>query len=260
VRTREELQLALPGLPILSVIPRSRAARGNGGSRINVVEGESPSAEAYRQLRTNLSFARPGLPQQVIVLTSPTPGDGKSMTSTNLAATLAQQGGRCLLIDADMRRGALNEAFEVRRDPGLSQVLASQVPFRDAVHTVQLTELRASFDFLTGGVHPPNPAELLGSSRFKELIASCRESYDTVIIDAPPLNLVTDASVMGAAADGVLVVVRAGITRGDALDFAMDQLESVRAPLLGVILNDVNPRSEGYYGKYAGYYGRGQGA
>jgi capsular exopolysaccharide synthesis family protein len=258
VRTREELQLTLPGLPILSVIPRARNARVNGVSRINVVDGESPSAEAYRQLRTNLSFARPGMPQQVLVLTSPTPGDGKSMTSANLAATLAQQGARCLLVDADMRRGALNEIFELARDPGLSQVLVNQVSFSEAVHTVELQGLRATLDFLPGGVHPPNPAELLGSGRFKELVESCRKTYDAIIIDAPPLNLVTDASVMGAGADGVLVVVRAGVTRGDALDFAMDQLEAVRAPLLGVVLNDVNLKSEGYYGKYAGYYGREQ--
>jgi tyrosine-protein kinase Etk/Wzc len=258
VRTREELQLTLPGLPILSVIPRARSVRVNGVSRINVVDGDSPSAEAYRQLRTNLSFARPGMPQQVLVLTSPTPGDGKSMTATNLAATLAQQGARCLLIDGDMRRGSLNETFELPRAPGLSQVLVNQVSLAEAVHTVELPGLRARVDFLPGGVHPPNPAELLGSARFKDLVESSRATYDAIIIDAPPLNLVTDASVMGAAADGVLIVVRAGVTRGDALDFAMDQLEAVRAPLLGVVLNDVNPRSEGYYGKYAGYYGREQ--
>ena len=258
VRTREELQTALPGLPILSVIPRARGARANGGSRISVVDGETPSAEAYRQLRTNLSFARPGMPQQVIVMTSPTPGDGKSMTSTNLAATLAQQGSRCILIDADMRRGALNEAFGVARDPGLSQVLVNQVALDAAIHTVDLPGRHATLDFLPGGVHPPNPAELIGSARFTELIERCREKYDAVIIDAPPLNLVTDASLMGASADGVLVVVRAGVTRGDSLNFAIDQLEAVRAPLLGVVLNDVNLRSEGYYGKYEGYYGREQ--
>ncbi|HEX2167133.1 MAG TPA: hypothetical protein VHG09_07825 [Longimicrobiales bacterium] len=86
----------------------------------------------------------------------------------------------------------------------------------------------------------------------------CRDAYDVVILDAPPLNLVTDASLMGTIADGVLVVVRSGVTRGDALSFAMDQLEAVRAPVLGLVLNDVNLRSEGYYGKYAGYYGREQ--
>ena len=259
VRTREELQLTLPGLPVLSVIPRARGgARVNGVSRVAVVDGESPSAEAYRQLRTNLSFARPGVPQQVLLLTSPTPGDGKSMTSTNLAATLAQQGSRCILIDADMRRGGLDEVFEVRRDPGLSQLLANQVTFEDAVRTIEIAGRRSSLDFIPGGVHPPNPAELLGSSRFKELVESCREKYDVVVIDAPPLNLVTDASLMSANADGVLVVVRSGVTRGDALEYAIDQLEAVRAPLLGVVLNDVNLRSEGYYGKYAGYYGREQ--
>ncbi|MBR9991062.1 MAG: polysaccharide biosynthesis tyrosine autokinase [Gemmatimonadetes bacterium] len=258
VRTREELQQTQPGLPILSVIPRARTARANGVSRVGVVEGESASAEAYRQLRTNLTFARPDMPQQVLVMTSPTPGDGKSMTSTNLAATLAQQGARCILIDADMRRGALHEAFDLPRDPGLSQVLARQTTLEQAVRTVELPERVARMDFLAGGVHPPNPAELLGSARLKELVQQCRERYDVVILDAPPLNLVTDASLMGTVSDGVLVVVRSGVTRGDALAFAMDQLEAVRAPVLGMILNDVNLKSEGYYGKYSGYYGREQ--
>ena len=258
VRTREELQQTQPGMPILSVIPRARTTRVNGPSRIAVVEGESPSAEAYRQLRTNLSFARPGMPQQVLVMTSPTPGDGKSMTSTNLAATLAQQGARCILIDADMRRGLLHEAFDLPRDPGLSQVLARQTTLDDAVHTVELPGLDTRMAFMAGGIHPPNPAELLGSARLKELVQQCRDRYDVVILDAPPLNLVTDASLMGTIADGVLVVVRSGVTRGDALAYAMDQLEAVRAPVLGMILNDVNLKSEGYYGKYAGYYGREQ--
>ncbi|HEX6308925.1 MAG TPA: polysaccharide biosynthesis tyrosine autokinase [Longimicrobiales bacterium] len=258
VRTREELQLTLPGLPILSVIPRARPARTNGVRRVSVVEGESPSAEAYRQLRTNLAFARPGRPQQVIVLTSPTPGDGKSMTSTNLAATLAQQGSRCILIDADMRRGSLNDVFGMPRDPGLSQVLAQQSSLEEAIRSVQLPELGARLDFLSGGVHPPNPAELLASDRMKALLEECRSRYDSVIIDAPPLNLVTDASLIGALSDGVLVVVRAGVTRGDAVEFAMDQLEAVHAPVIGVVLNDVNLKAEGYYGKYAGYYGREQ--
>lgn len=258
VRTREELQQTQPHLPILSVIPRAHTGRTNGASRITVVQGESPSAEAYRQLRTNLSFARPDMPQQVLVMTSPTPGDGKSMTSTNLAATLAQQGASVILIDADMRRGLLHDAFDLPRDPGLSQVLTRQSTLEDAVRTVELADLDARMDFMPGGIHPPNPAELLGSARLKELIQQCRDAYDVVILDAPPLNLVTDASLMGSIADGVLVVVRSGVTRGDALAFAMDQLEAVRAPVLGMVLNDVNLRSEGYYGKYSGYYGREQ--
>src|SRR5690606_36245656 len=217
---REELQYRMPGLPILSVIPRAPASRRNGVQVVDMVDHESPSAEAYRQLRTNLAFARPDRPQRVIVMTSPTPGDGKSMTSVNLAATLAQQGARCLLIDADMRRGALNEALGVPRDPGLSQVLAKQTTFADAVRSLELPGVLASLDFLSGGVHPPNPAELLGSTRLKELIELCRTKYDSVIIDAPPLNLVTDASLIGTVSDGVLVVVRAGVTRGDALEFA----------------------------------------
>ncbi|HEX2167132.1 MAG TPA: GNVR domain-containing protein [Longimicrobiales bacterium] len=166
VRTREELQQTQPGLPILSVIPRAHS-RTNGTSRVTVVQGETPSAEAYRQLRTNLSFARPDMPQQVLVMTSPTPGDGKSMTSTNLAATLAQQGSRVILIDADMRRGLLHEAFDLPRDPGLSQVLTRQATLEESVRTVELADLDARMDFMAGGIHPPNPAELLGSARLK---------------------------------------------------------------------------------------------
>jgi polysaccharide biosynthesis transport protein len=254
VRTRDELQARMPGLPILSVIPRAPATRQNG-ALVNVVERESPSAEAYRQLRTNLAFSTPDQPQHVIVMTSPTPGDGKSMTSANLAATLAQQGVRCLLVDADMRRGSLHDAFGEPRDPGLSQILANQVTFDDAVRTVALSS-GGSLDLLPGGIHPPNPAELVGSKRLKTMLDTCRERYDLVILDAPPLNLVTDASIMATVADGVLVVVRAGVTRRDALEFAMDQLETVRAPLTGMVLNDVDLKAEGYYGSYEGYYGR----
>jgi capsular exopolysaccharide synthesis family protein len=256
VRSREELQARVPELPILSVIPRAASPNRIGPQPVRIVGRESPSAEAYRQLRTNLAFARPDEPQRVIVLTSPTPGDGKSMTSANLAAMLAEQGGRCLLIDADMRRGELHQALGLPRDPGLSQVLARQTTLRAAVREVELNG--ASLEFLAGGVHPPNPAELLGSSRLRELLAECRESYDTVVIDAPPLNLVTDASVMATVADGVLVVIRAGATRRDALSFALDQLVAVRAPVLGMVLNDVDLKTEGYYGRYQGYYGRKQ--
>jgi capsular exopolysaccharide synthesis family protein len=146
--------------------------------------------------------------------------------------------------------------FRLARDPGLSQVLARQTSFEDAVRSVELPDLEARMDFLSAGVHPPNPAELLASVRLKDIIEQCRERYDSIIIDAPPLNLVTDASLISVVSDGVLVVVRAGVTRGDAVDFAMDQLTAVQAPLVGVVLNDVDLKAEGYYGKHAGYYGR----
>jgi capsular exopolysaccharide synthesis family protein len=256
VRTREELQLTLPDLPILSVIPRARVTRTNGDGGVSVADRETATAEAFRQLRTNLAFARPDRPQRVIVTTSPTPGDGKSTTAANLAVTLAQQGVRCILVDADMRRGALELTFGVPRTPGLSQVLANQLTLEEAIRCIELPGSDGRFDFLPAGVHPPNPAELLGSGRLRELIDLCRERYDTVVIDAPPLNLVTDASLIGTLADGVLVVVRAGVTRGDALLFAMDQLDAVHAPLIGAVLNDVSMKAEGYYGRYTGYYRR----
>jgi capsular exopolysaccharide synthesis family protein len=215
----------------------------------------SPVSEAYRSLRTNITFARPDTPARVIAFTSAMPGEGKSTSSANLAITLAQQGLRVLLIDADLRRGVLNEVFGFARDPGLSNCLMGYATLKDAIKRVQLPE-SATLDFLPTGTLPPNPAELLSSARMKVMLDEVRDSYDMVIFDTPPTNLVTDAAVIGSAVDGVVVVARAAITRSEALAYAMDLLRQVRAPVLGIVLNDVDfKRDVRYYGAYGtGYY------
>ncbi len=275
VRTRDDLRLALAGAPVLGTIPRMREAHALEGARWRL-RGRTPAmngngwaarletardpggavSEAYRSLRTNLAFARPGTAVRVVVLTSPNPGEGKSTSAANLATSLAQQGVRCLLVDADLRRGALHELLRGPREPGLSDVLVGRARFDDGVQAVTPNG-GPGFAFLPAGTAPPNPAELLGSPHMRGLLDRLRTDYDFVLLDAPPLNLVTDAALLGTQADGVIVVARAGVTERGALRHTLDQLQAVRAPVLGAILNDVDQRKDRYYGGYgtATHYG-----
>jgi len=230
---------------------------GNGtapGPRlIGPITSGDPAAEAYRSLRTNINFSRPSSAPKALVFTSPMPGDGKSTTAANMALVLAQQGGRVLLVDADMRRGSLDEAFREAREPGLSNVLIGSLGVGEATRTLQL-EQGHELDFIPAGTRPPNPAELLSSEPMDLFLREVKERYDTVVFDAPPLNLVTDAALLGTHADGVVLVARAGVTEEESLGFAVDQIERVRATLLGTVLNGVDERRQAYYG------GQGAGA
>ncbi len=275
LHTREELQALAGDIPVLGLIPRIRdaataaAATGrkapSSGEPVfeaRLVTGRDPRnpvSEAYRSLRTNITYARMGEAPKTIVFTSPTPGDGKSTTASNLAITLAQQDLRCLLVDADMRRGFLNDVFGQRREPGLSNVLLDRATFEEAVRRVDLGS-SGSIDFLPTGTLPPNPAELVGSDRMKALLDEIGDRYDAIILDAPPLTLVTDAALLGTYADGVILVARAGVTERGAITYALEQIAAVRAPVLGTVLNDVDQRKERYYGSYSAgshayYYG-----
>jgi capsular exopolysaccharide synthesis family protein len=180
------------------------------------------------------------------------PGDGKSTTVANLAITLVHQRLRVLLIDADMRRGSLNRLFHVAREPGLSNVLIGVNTVEEAVRKVQVSGAD-SLSFMPSGIFPPNAAELISSGRMDALIARLRAEYDIVLFDSPPLNLVTDASLLGARADGVVLIGRANHTEKAALAFAAEQLAHVRAPLLGSVLNDFDFSRDGRYGVYGSY-------
>jgi capsular exopolysaccharide synthesis family protein len=209
-------------------------------------------SEAYRTLRTNLAFARPNDPAKSIVFTSPRPGDGKTTSVANLAATLAQQDLRVLVIDADLRRGVLHRLLGARRKPGLSDLLVGTVKLGDAIQNVDAGE-NARVSVIGTGFLPPNPAELLGSGRMKDLLQQLEPLYDAILIDCAPVNLFTDAAVAGTQADGVLLVARAGTTSGGELAYSMDQLRNVRLPVLGVVLNDFDfKRDVRYSGAY--YY------
>lgn len=266
IHTREDLQEVAPALPVLGLIPRIPEAATNGARpRPGVPLGaaaddlshrliagrdpRSPVSEAYRSMRTNISFSSLDRPQRTLVFTSALPGDGKSTSASNLAITFAQQGQRCLLVDADMRRGVLHEVFGELRAPGLSDVLVGEVDVDEAIRQVDLGE-SGTLAFLSSGTLPPNPAELVGSDRTRRLLQDLSAKYDTVILDAPPLNLVTDAALLGTGADGVVVVARSGVTERGAVSYALDQLAAVKAHVIGAVLNDIDVRKDRFYGSY----------
>ena len=273
VHTRGDVQNSTGGAPILGMIPRIRQSGLNGrnakavkspiggtgelGARL--VAGRDPRnpvSEAYRNLRTNLTFSNPDKPPKTIVFTSPLPQDGKSTSAANLAITLVQQGIKTLLVDADLRRGVLNGVFGVDREPGLTDVLGGTADIGDAIQEIDLLE-SGKMDFMPCGAYPPNPAEILGSERMKTLLQALDEQYDLVLIDSAPLTVVTDAAVLGTKVDGVVLVARANVTEKSALTYAVEQLNNVNARILGSILNDVDYRRDSRYyssyGKY-GYY------
>jgi capsular exopolysaccharide synthesis family protein len=201
-------------------------------------------------MRTNLAFARAQQSPQAIVVASPGPADGKSTTAANLAITFAQQGQRTLLIDADLRRAVLDRAFNVARSPGLTEVIIGEMAFDTVVHATEVPNL----SIVASGQFPPNPAELLGSARMQEILHEAKARFDIVLLDSPPLLAVTDAAVLSTMVDGVVLVIRTGRTKRDAVRRALGHIRSVRGRLLGAVLNDVDMRSGAYYGSYGHYY------
>ena len=244
------------------LVPRSRAAVGQRGRSSDTgrlllpgADRQGPLAEANNSLATNLAFARPDTALQLLVVTSPSPGDGKTTTAVNLAITLAERGRRVLLVDADLRRGAVSAVLGLNRAPGLTTVLTNGVDFRTVVQRVDLHG-NAQLHVLTTGTLPENPAILLASAAAQRALQAFREDYDIIVIDSPPANAAGDAAVLGANSDGVLVVARAGVTATQALAFTMEQLHAVRAPVLGGVLNDIDfDRDITYDGtyRYSGY-------
>ncbi|HJU89861.1 MAG TPA: polysaccharide biosynthesis tyrosine autokinase [Gemmatimonadaceae bacterium] len=256
VKSPEEMQSGL-GLTVLGTIPRIRAATNGRDSDRSVeerlvthVDPRSPVAEAYRSLRTNLAFARVEQEVRTIVLTSPGPADGKSTTVANLAITFAQQGQRTLLIDADLRRAVIDKLFDVPRSPGLTDVLVGEAMLADAVREAAIPNLAV----IGSGRFPPNPAELLGSTAMRDVLRECSAEFDIVLLDSPPLLAVTDAAVLATMTDGAILIVRVGSTPKAATRRAMMQLQTVRARILGSVLNDVDFRQGAFAGGYGYYY------
>lgn len=209
---------------------------------------QSPRAESFRQLRTNLQFSNIGGASQAVVVTSSLPGEGKSTTATNLAIAMAQGGGSVCLVDADLRRPMAAEYLGLEGQIGLTTVLVGAIKVNDALQAWGEDHLYV----LASGSIPPNPSELLGSSRMRDLIAQLKETFDTVIIDAPPLLPVTDAAVLSQHVDGVVVVVGCKNVRKQELEKALAGLALVGARTLGAILNLLPAKGPDSYAY--GYY------
>ncbi|MBX5464378.1 MAG: CpsD/CapB family tyrosine-protein kinase [Clostridia bacterium] len=214
---------------------------------------KSPASEAFRTLRTNLQFAAAGRGRlQVILVTSPGPGEGKSVVAANLAIVLAQGGRRTLLLDGDLRRPVQHRLLEKSGRRGLTNLLAE--PGREPEELVQPAGVDG-LDLLPAGPVPPNPAELVATEGVRKVLEWARERYAAVVVDAPPVLAVTDAVLLATHVDGVLLVSRAGQTRNEALQAAVETLRRSQIPVVGAVLNEVHYRgSDAYY--YSYYYGR----
>lgn len=208
--------------------------------------------EAYKTLRTNTMFALAGQEGcKIILVTSALQGEGKSISALNLAISFAEAENRVLLIDCDLRRPKLARLLRKSSRVGLSNVLLDPSQLGEVILPGGVDRL----DVILSGDIPPNPSELLGSARMESLLAHLRKRYDYVILDTPPVNMVTDAVVLAPKSDGVLFVVRAGQSERGPVTHAVEQLEYAQAKLLGFILDDVNGDGTRYgYGKYKYQY------
>jgi succinoglycan biosynthesis transport protein ExoP len=269
VRTPEQAQ-TISSLPSLGMIPLgSRSTREmRGAAKLALASSKeavelvtksrprSQMAESYRALRTSLLLTFPGGPPKVILITSALPEEGKTTTSVNSAIVLAQKGTRVLLIDADLRRPSIHKTLGMGPTVGLSNVLTGTASLQQAI--IPSTILPDLF-LLPAGTPPPNPAELLASTKMKNVLEDLRKHYDHIVIDSPPTLSVTDAVVMSTAADAVVLVIRSGHTTKPALRRARDILLQVNARVCGVLVNAVNLNSPDYYYhyEYQGKYGHG---
>ena len=253
IKTPEELQSHL-GLPSMGLIPKLTGEHASDPLINNGVPQNF--SEAFRGLRTNVLFSFADEGARSIVVTSTGPGEGKTTVATNLALGMAMAGQRVLLIDADMRRPRVHEALKMEREPGLSNLLVGAAKANEVMRKTSVP----NFYVLPAGTTPPNPAELLGSKRFAELMGSLRDHFDLVVIDTPPVMAVTDAAVIGYRASGVLFVCAADATSRHAAQAALDQLEHARVHFIGAVLNRVDLEGNAYYyskyyrKEYAGYY------
>ncbi|HUT79233.1 MAG TPA: polysaccharide biosynthesis tyrosine autokinase [Polyangia bacterium] len=249
-------------------IPRPRSATDPAGAidydRFVDRHPKSQVAESLRSIRTNLLFMSADRPVGRILITSPSPQEGKTTVASNLAIVMAQSGSRVLIVDTDMRRPRLHKAFGIERPSrGISTMILGESAAEDSIVPSGI----ANLDLLPCGPVPPNPAELLHTDAFQRVVAELSARYDRVIFDSPPVGVVTDAAILSRIVDGTLIIVKSLQTARDAARHAVGVLRDIDAPILGAVLNDLDLHNRRYgktyyyyYKKYGYYYGEsGQG-
>lgn len=211
---------------------------------------KSPVTEAYRSIRTNLNFMSPDKPLKTLVITSSAAAEGKSLTLVNLALSIAQNGKKVIIIDADLRKPMQQKFFEMTNFNGLSSILTGEIGFDEALRETNVEGV----SLISTGVIPPNPAELLGSRKMEEILKRAHEEADMVLIDTPPVIAVTDASILASKVDGVILVVASHQTHDQILVKSREILERAQANIVGVVLNKYPVHHENQYYHYY-YYG-----
>ncbi len=271
IRSVEEAEAL--GLTILGILPavgdtnsrakRKRRGRNKRSARVPTtqtdlvvhMQPQSSAAECCRTIRTNLAFMSADKPIRAILVTSSSPAEGKTTVAVSLATSLAQSGKRVLLVDSDLRRPRIHRTFGISGASGVTSVLVGEKTLQEAAIPTVVPNL----DVLPCGPTPPNPAELLHSSRFRDLLNEALSLYDRVVFDSPPLGAVTDAAILAPQLDTTILVVKSQQTTRDAITSALRQLRDVKARFAGGILNDVDLTGSHYgygYGSYYYYYRR----
>jgi len=238
-------------LPTLGVIPRMDKKNSPEGFSGLITDSrpKSPIAEAYRTLRTNIGFASVDKKYRTILISSTNPQDGKSTTSANLAVAMAQAGNRVVLVDCDLRKPILHKTFGQENSRGFSNLIMQEMPLSDVAKKVE-----ENLDLITSGPIPPNPSEMLNSSKTRSLWAELMKNYDYVLIDSPPILAVADASILASQTEGVLLITKSGTTRIDLGRKAKEQLLTANANIIGVVINEMKSDTQDYYYYYYYYY------
>ena len=270
IRTTEEIETylqlpALAAIPTIDSIPKRRLllvgsnneeAEDPANSELLIyADSRSSLAEAYRQLRTSILLSSAGHAPKSLLITSSLPSEGKTTTATNTAISLAQTGAKVLIIDADMRRPRLHSVFNIENGDGLSTILSTELTEQETLKVIKQDE-GTKLHLLTSGPIPPNPAELIGSEQMANLLKLLSQHFTHVVVDSPPITSFTDGVLIASMVDGVILVVHAGKSSRQVVRRARQLLQDVGAKIFGVVLNNVNLRSQDNYYYYQSYYHR----
>jgi capsular exopolysaccharide synthesis family protein len=248
VTSRADVEERL-GLSFIGATPPLKSKDGGSADLYIHRHPRSRAAEMFRAIRTNLLFMSPDKPFRTVVVSSASPSEGKSTTLINLGVAMAQTGTRVLLMDTDMRRPRLHLAFGVPDDVGVSSLVVGEGSLERAVKSTEVPNLF----LLPCGPLPPNPAELLHTRAFSELLSKLKERYDCILLDSPPLGPVSDALVLAKQADGILLVLKAGGTHREQAKRAIRSLRDVKARIIGALLNHVDMKG-GHGADFSVYY------
>ncbi|WP_195467406.1 CpsD/CapB family tyrosine-protein kinase [Clostridium sp. D43t1_170807_H7] len=212
---------------------------------------KSIEAEAYRSLRTNIQYSSFDKKYQTLVVTSANPGEGKSTVSGNLALVLAQGESKVLLVDCDMRRPSVHKKFRISNTYGISDLLVGNKKMESVAH-----KYNDNLTIVPSGKIPPNPAEMLGSKAMTAFLEEMKKHFDYIVLDTPPLQAVADAQILSTKVDGSLLVVRAGVTKKDAVHNAVSIINKVNGNIIGTVLNAADNSKDKYYYYYGDEEGR----